>query len=140
MIMAIACTKNAYDKMASKFQQNLIRYAVPIGAVVIVIGLFFISQTHSSQFKCPEAYKSDADKMQAFLAWGEDFVKANPKAKGDLGAYDTARTDFLIGQHCTATLKNFGYDGVSPIDATVRQEIIAVMVKNDTGSSTESNQ
>jgi hypothetical protein len=90
-----------------------------------------VAMAQITALKCPEAYTTEDEKMQAYLAFGENLVKANPKAKGDIVAYDTARTDFLIERHCTATLTNFGYDGISPINAQTRQEIIVAMVKND---------
>ncbi|MSU74612.1 hypothetical protein EXS57_02425 [Candidatus Kaiserbacteria bacterium] len=90
--------------------------------------------------KCPEDYKTQDEKVHAFLDFLNDYVTANPKAKGDIAVIDAGRTDFLITRHCTSTLMNFGYDGVSPIDARVRQELITTMIDNDTGSSTKSSQ
>jgi hypothetical protein len=119
-----------------------------VGLVVAVIAIIFIVKTthlaaeqkaatdQIASLKCPEVYATQDEKMSAFLAFGNNYVIVNPNAKGNLAIYDTARTDFLIARHCTATLKNFGYDGVSTIDAKVRQEIIVAMEKNDATPTT----
>lgn len=88
---------------------------------------------HIASLKCPEDYKTEDEKVNALLSFFNNYVDAHPEVKGDIKAFMTGRTDFLIEHNCIATLINFGYDGKSPIDAQVRQELITAMVNNANG-------
>lgn len=118
--------------------------------IILCVGFYFLASytletkkaavDRIAALKCPEDYKTQDEKGYALLDFFNDYVTANPKAKGNIAIIDAGRTDFLILRHCTSTLMRFGYDGVSTIDAQIRQQLITTMINNDTGSSTESRQ
>ncbi len=95
---------------------------------------------HIADLKCPEAYKTQGEKINSFTSFLNNYVDAFPETKGNTIVILTGRIDFLIGHQCYSTLKNFGYDGHSRIDDKVRQQIIATMIKIDIGSSTQDSQ
>ena len=109
--------------------------ALPVFSLALIwiayFGYEFIQQqritAHIAALKCPEDYKTEDEKMSAFNDFSNSYASANPKAYGDWHVFLAGRADFLIKHHCTATLMRFGYDGVSPIGAQLRQQLITAM-------------
>jgi hypothetical protein len=77
------------------------------GALVMVItfGAMLTAQTKSvDDFRCPESYATDAERMDAVKAFFENFAKQHPQATvGDLVA---ERYRLLVAHDCRLTLAN----------------------------------
>ena len=90
--------------------------------------------------KCPEAYANDVERAKAFYKYVDYYFTEYPtKSAETVGEYDwdTGRIDFLISHHCKDTLIKFGYDGTSPIDSTVKQELINNVLREAQATSTQ---
>lgn len=94
-----------------------------------------VATARIADLMCPEDYQTTDERAAAFASFAENYVIVNPEAYGNDSAFTVGRADFLISHYCTDTLMNFGYDGVSPIDANIRQELITAM-NVDAGSDT----
>ncbi len=86
--------------------------------------------------KCPEAYPNYDAKMKAFLEFANDYSIEYPISTIDDTDFAAGRIDFLISRHCTSTLMNLGYDGTSPIDATIKTMLIINSMQDNQATST----
>lgn len=79
-------------------------------------------------FKCPEEYPAGAQRTEALRKFNDMFMELNPRAT--VNDFATARIDFYIGYNCKPDLEQYGWDGTSTIDSSLRAKLIQNMIEN----------
>jgi hypothetical protein len=87
-------------------KQKLSRYILPTGAVMLVIGVYFVSQAHIARgYKYPDDYATAEEETAAIDSWTNSFYDSHPGST--LRQWADARHQFWIDHNCRAALQRY---------------------------------